>query len=151
MSILNPESMCQVSIIVKDIEETAKHYAELFGVPVPEIMQVPPEEIAHTKYRGAPTSTRAKIVVFRLGQVVLELTQPDMEPSSWKEFLDKNGEGVHHIAFMTNNREKVVDYFEKKDVPVRHYGEYPGGNYTIFDSTDKFKVLIQVKYKPDSI
>jgi methylmalonyl-CoA/ethylmalonyl-CoA epimerase len=150
MSIVNGESICQVAIIVKDVEETARQYAELFGVPVPEVIQVPPEEIAHTKYRGAPTFTRAKIAVFRLGQVALELTQPDLEPSSWKEFLDKKGEGVHHISFMTSDRDKVVDYFEKNDMPVRHYGEYPGGNYTIFDSFDKFKVLIQVKYKPDS-
>lgn len=149
MSIVNGESICQVAIIVKDVEETARQYAELFGVPVPELIQVPPEEIAHTKYRGVPSFTRAKIAVFRLGQVVLELTQPDLEPSSWKELLDNKGEGVHHISFMTNDRDKVVDYFEKNDMPVRHYGEYPGGNYTIFDSEDKFKVLIQVKYKPD--
>ena len=149
MSIVNGESICQVAIVVKDVEETARQYAELFGVPVPEIIQVPPEEIAHTEFRGAPSSTRAKIAVFRIGQMVLELTQPDMEPSSWKEFLDENGEGVHHIAFMTNDRDKVVNYFKKNDMPVRHYGEYPGGNYTVFDSVDKFKVLIQVKYKPD--
>lgn len=149
MGTIRPETLCQVALVVKDVEKTAKEYAELFGVPVPEFTQVPDETIAHTQYRGTPSATKAKIAVFHLGQVVLELTQPDGEPSSWKEFLETNGEGVHHIAFMTNDREPVVQYFAQKGAPIRHYGEYPGGNYTVFDTKDSFKVLIQVKYKPD--
>ncbi len=146
---LRPENLCQIAIVVRDVEKTAEAYAELFGVPIPEFAYVPTEDIAHTRFRGMPSFTRAKIAVFRLGQVMLEITQPDMEPSSWKEFLETHGEGVHHIAFMTNDRDSVVEYFEKKDIPVRHYGEYPGGNYTIFDSEAEFKTLLQVKYKPE--
>lgn len=147
--ILHPESLCQVALVVRDVEETARQYAQLFGVPVPEFAYVPEESIAHTKFRGMQSFTRAKIAVFKLGQVVLEITQPDMEPSSWKEFLETHDEGVHHIAFMTNDREAVVNYFQESGIPVRHYGEYPGGNYTIFDTEEKYKVLLQVKYKPD--
>ena len=61
------------------------------------------------------------------------------------EFLDKNGDGIHHIAFMTRDREPVVQYFEENRMPVRHYGEYTGGNYTVFDSKEKFGTFIQVK------
>lgn len=144
---IDGKTICQVALVVKDIQATAKAYAELFDVPMPEIVQVPPSEIAHTQARGIPSNTRAKIAVFKLGQIVLELNQPDNEPSSWKEFLDTHGEGVHHIAFMTENRDQVVEYFEDRQMPVRHYGEYPGGNYTVFDCAEIFKVLIQVKAK----
>ena len=75
----------------------------------------------------------------------LGITEPDSEPSSWREFLDKNGDGIHHIAFMTRDREPVVQYFEENGMPVRHYGEYTGGNYTVFDSKEKFGTFIQVK------
>lgn len=148
MGIINGKSVCQIALVVKDIEVVAKKYAELFGVPVPNVFTVPPQSEAHTQYRGVPTNTRAKLAVFDLGQVVLELTEPDDEPSSWKEFLDTHGDGVHHIAFMTEDREKVVDYFEKNDMPVRHYGEYTGGSYTVFDSAKELGVLVQVKYEP---
>ena len=142
MGIVDGKTICQVALVVKNIEETAKAYAELFGVDVPDVFTVPPESEAHTKFKGQPTNTRAKLAVFDLGQVVLEITEPDSEPSSWREFLDKNGDG---IAFMTRDREPVVQYFEENGMPVRHYGEYTGSNYTVFDSKEKFGTFIQVK------
>ena len=144
---IDGKTICQVALVVRDVKATAKAYADLFDMPMPEIVQVPLPEIAHTEVRGKPSKTRAQIAVFRLGQIVLELTQPDEEPSSWKEFLETHGEGVHHIAFMTEDRDKVVQYFAEQNMPVRHYGEYPGGNYTVFDCAELFKVLIQVKAK----
>lgn len=145
VGIVDGNTICQVALVVKDLEKTARAYAELFGVPVPEAFAVPPESEAHTRFNGRPTNTQAKLAVFDLGQIVLELTQPDDEPSSWKDFLDKNGEGVHHIAFMAKDRAPVVQYFEGNGMPVRHYGEYTGGNYTVFDSKERFGTFIQVK------
>lgn len=145
MGIINGKTICQVALVVKDIETVSKKYAKLFGVEVPDIFTVPPQEESHTKYRGVPTNTRAKLAVFDLGQIVLELTQPDEDPSSWKEQLDEKGDGVHHIAFMTEDRTPIVEYFEENAMPIRHYGEYSGGNYTVFDSAKDLGVLIQVK------
>lgn len=148
MGIIDGKTICQVALVVKDIAASVTEYSNLFGVPEPEIFQVPEQETAKTSYKGIPTATRAKLAVFDLGQVVLEITQPDDEPSSWKEFLAKNGDGVHHIAFMTEDRGSVVKYFEENDMPVRHYGEYEGGNYTVFDSKEKLGLFVQVKYEP---
>lgn len=148
MAIIDGNSICQIALVVKDLEAAAKQYAELFGVPEPPIFSVGPYEEAKTEYRGQPTETRARLCVFDLGKIVLELTEADEHPSSWKEYLEEHGEGVHHIGFMTDDRAKVIKYFEENDMPVRHYGEYPGGNYTFIDSEDKLGVLINVKYEP---
>ncbi|WP_274651965.1 VOC family protein [Paenibacillus humicola] len=148
MGILKKEAICQIALVVKDIEQAARHYAELFGVDVPRIFQIPPHEEANTQYRGRPTSTRAKLAVIDLGPLVLELTEPDDEPSSWKEFLETNGEGVHHIGFMTDDREKTIGYFAQKGIPVRHYGEYPGGSYTFVDSGEQLGVILNIKHEP---
>ncbi len=74
MGIVDGKTICQVALVVKNIEETAKAYAELFSVDVPDVFTVPPESEAHTKFKGQPTNTRAKLAVFDLGQVVLEIT-----------------------------------------------------------------------------
>ncbi len=148
MGIIDKKKICQIALVVKDIEKTAGEYARLFGVKMPEIFQVPEASVAHTCFKGMPSNTRAKLAVFDLGSLVLELTQPDEEPSSWKEFLEKNGDGIHHIAFMTDDREKAVKYFEENQMPIRHYGEYEGGNYTVFDSKEKLGTYVQIKYEP---
>lgn len=148
MGIIDGKTICQVALVVKDLDKAAEEYAKLFGVPKPVSFRVPEERIAHTTFKGVPSKTRARLAVFDLGQVVLELTEPDDEPSSWKEFLEENGDGIHHIAFMTDDREKAVKYFEENGMPVRHYGEYEGGNYTVFDSKEKLGTFVQVKYEP---
>jgi catechol 2,3-dioxygenase-like lactoylglutathione lyase family enzyme len=147
MGLIDPKKVCQIALVVDDIELAAKNYAELFGVPVPDIWSLPPEEEAHTRFRGQPTSTRARLCVFDMGQVVLELTEADSEPSSWKQFRDEHGQGVHHIGFQVKDRQSVIDYFKSKGAGERHYGEYTGGNYTFVDSEKAFGVLINVKYE----
>lgn len=149
MGAIDGKTICQVALVVKNLDKTVKEYAKLFGVPEPEVFCVPEESVAHTQFKGVPTKTRAKLAVFDLGQVVLEITEPDEEPSSWKDFLEKNGEGIHHIAFMTDDRKTAVKYFEENDMPIRHYGEYEGGNYTVFDSKEKLGTFVQVKYEPN--
>jgi methylmalonyl-CoA/ethylmalonyl-CoA epimerase len=147
MGLIDRKTICQIALVVKDIEKVANHYAELFGVEVPRIFSIPPEEEAHTKYRGNPTQTKAKLAVIDLGPVVLELTQPDDEPSSWKEFLETNGQGVHHIGFMVSERDNVINYFAEKGVTVRHYGEYHGGSYTFVDSAEYLGVILNIKHE----
>ena len=127
MGIIDGKTICQVALVVKDLDKTVEEYAKLFGVPKPEAFRVPEESVAHTQFKGVPSKTRA---------------------SSWKDFLEKNGDGIHHIAFMTDDRDAAVRYFEENDMPVRHYGEYEGGNYTVFDSKEKLGTFVQVKYEP---
>jgi methylmalonyl-CoA/ethylmalonyl-CoA epimerase len=148
MGVIDGKTICQVALVVKDLDKTVEEYAKLFGVQKPAPFCVPEESEAHTRFQGKPTKTRARLAVFDLGQVVLEITEPDEEPSSWKDFLEKNGDGIHHIAFMTEDREAAVTYFEENGMPVRHYGEYEGGNYTVFDSKEKLGTFVQVKYEP---
>ena len=46
MGIVDGKTICQVALVVKNIEETAKAYAELFGVNAPDVFTVPPESEA---------------------------------------------------------------------------------------------------------
>jgi len=145
MGIIDPKSVCQIALVVKDIEASVRRYAELFGVPAPDIFTIPPQEEAHTRFRGKPTATCAKLAVFDLGQVVLELTEADDKPSSWKQFIDERGEGVHHIGFKVADRESAMAHFRKMGIGERHYGEYPGGSYTFVDSAELFGVIFNIK------
>ncbi len=143
---INPKGICQVALVVRDIKKTAESFAEVLGLPMPEIFSIPPAEEAHTRFRGKATKTRAKLAVFNLGAIVLELTEPDAEPSSWKDFLDTHGEGVHHIGFMVDDLPKTLSFLEKRGMPERHSGDYPGGRYVFVESAEKLGVILNVKH-----
>ncbi|MGI6691629.1 MAG: VOC family protein [Christensenellales bacterium] len=149
MDVMKPEKLCQITIVVKDLERVAKNYAELLGVEVPLIGVSSPYEISKTRFKGVPTNTVVRMCNFNMGQVVLELLEPDGEPSTWKDFLDTHGQGVHNIGFMVDDREKAMKFVEGKEGTERFYGEYPGGNYTIVDTQKEFGVYFNVKYEEE--
>jgi len=143
-------TMCQVGLVVKDVEKSAKAYAELFGTEVPEIIVTDPEEKAHTRYRGEPTQARARLAFFDMGSLSLELIEPVGGPSTWKEFLDEKGEGVHHIAFHIKGTDEVVEGLEEKGIPVVQQGDYTGGRYTYVSSEKALSVIVELLENLDS-
>lgn len=149
-AIIDPKTCCQVSIVARDIEKAAKIYAELFGVPEPKILSIPPVKEANTKFFGKPTMTQAKMCVFDMGQVCLEIMQPDEFDSSWKEVLGDRDIAFHHIGFMIDDIERVMGYFSEHGCPERQRGNYPVGNtYILPDSREKYGLLFNLKYEPE--
>ena len=141
---LGSNVIVQVGLIVRDVEETAKAYADVFGVDVPQWFLTDPEEVAHTRYRGEPTLAQAKLAFFDMGSVQLELIEPVGGPSTWQEFLDTHGEGVHHIAFRIKGMAEQVAYLESKGMPLVQRGDYTGGRYAYIDSTSQLKTILEL-------
>ena len=139
------KKVIQVAIVVRDIEATSKRWSELLGMPVPEIKTTRPGHEVKMTYRGKPSEGQVKLAFFNLGQVVLELLQPVGEGTSWKEILDKRGEGVHHLGFQVVDPEKTTQALEKEGFPVIHKGRYDSddGTYIYFDSQNALGVLIE--------
>ena len=141
---LGSHVVCQIGLIVRDIEKSAKAYADLFGVDVPQWIITDPEEKAHTRYRGEPTQAQAKLAFFKLGAVDLELIEPVGGPSTWQEFLDSHGEGVHHIAFQIKGMDEQVALLEKKGMPLVQRGDYTGGCYAYVDGSKQLAVILEL-------
>jgi methylmalonyl-CoA/ethylmalonyl-CoA epimerase len=136
--------ICQVGLIVRDIERSSETYSRVFGLPRPEVIVTDGPEIAHTRFRGQPTDARAKLAFFDMGQVSLELIEPIGGPSTWREFLDEHGEGVHHIAFTVEGTDEVVAFLAEAGIPVVQQGEYTGGRYTYVDSAPALGVILEL-------
>ena len=142
---LDTSVVTQVAIIVKDIEKSAKVFAEFLGAAVPEIRRTGPRETAQTLYRGKPSEARAKLAFFDIGQGLrLELIEPDEHPSTWREYLDKHGEGVHHVAFNIKGMKQKIDRLGADGMPLVQTGEYKGGRYAYIDAIGKLKTVIEL-------
>ena len=136
--------ICQIGLVVRDIEKTAKVYADVFGMGVPNVIITDTEDKAHTRFRGAPTQARAKLAFLQMGSLSLELIEPIGEPSTWKEFLDEHGEGVHHVAFQIKGMDEVLAYLDGKGIPVVQRGDYTGGRYAYVDGAPSLGVIFEL-------
>ena len=145
MDKIDSNEIIQIGIVVKNIEETAKNYAELFGLPMPQIKTVRPQELTHATYRGKPMMSEAKLCSFKMGAANIELTQPDEKDSIWKELLDTRGEGVQWLGFNMPDPKANTDMLEKKGIKVLHWGDTGKGTYSMMDTMSKLKVSLNIK------
>ena len=87
-----------VAIAVNDVEESAKVYQQALGVDDVEFETVESEGV--------------KVAIIHLENGRVELMQPTNDTSSIRKFLDKKGEGLHHMALETDNIEGEVERME---------------------------------------
>jgi methylmalonyl-CoA/ethylmalonyl-CoA epimerase len=143
--ILDTQVVTQVGILVHDIEKTAQVYADFLGVPKPNIIVTDTIDKTQATFKGAPTKARARLAFFKVGPSLdIELIQPDSEPSTWREDLDRKGEGVHHIAFQVKGMKDRISSLEQEKIPLLQKGEYTGGRYAYMDSTKDLKVILEL-------
>ena len=141
------EGFIQINIIVKDIESAAKDWANLLGIDVPEVRDSHLEGNENYTYRGKPVSGDLKVCNIDMGNFVIELHQPAGGESSFQEFLEKHGNGVHHIGFeVGGDRDAVIESLAANGYDVnRTLGVYPGSSWTIVDSEDRLGVNLNIK------
>lgn len=144
MDTLGSTTLIQVGIVVRDIKSTAKRWADLLGMPAPEIMTTDAVDVAHTEYKGASTPARAKLAFFHLGQVDVELIEPIDGPSTWKDQLDKHGDSIHHVAFHIDGMQETVASLESQGMPLVQRGDYTGGRYAYVDAVDQLGCVLEL-------
>lgn len=143
-SVLGTDVVAQIGIIVKDIEETSKTFADFLGVDVPSVDWTDAFDKAQTHYQRNPVPSRARLAFFEMGNIQIELIEPDENPSTWRDFLENHGEGVHHIAFVVNGMKQVVARMENQHMPLVQKGEYEGGRYAYMDTEKPLKVILEL-------
>lgn len=74
-----------LGIAVKSLEEAIPYYENILGLKCYSI-----EEVADQKVRTA---------FFKVGQTKIELLEPTGPESTIAGFIEKRGEGIHHLAF----------------------------------------------------
>ena len=87
-----------IAIAVNDVEESAKVYQQALGVDNVEFETVESEGV--------------KVAIIELENGRIELMQPTNDSSPIKKFLDKKGQGLHHMALDTDNIEGEVERME---------------------------------------
>ena len=142
--LIQDRTVVQVGIIVKDIETSAKAWAGFLGTEVPAVSVAGSHKANPTEYLSEPTDAKAKLAFLNLGNLTIELIEPLGEPSTWSEFLDREGEGVHHIAFDIKDMDARIKEFEEFGIPMVQHGGWETGEYGYMDGRGKLGVIIEL-------
>jgi len=142
--IITSKTITQVAVVVKDIDKARNAWAKVLGVKVPEVSIAESHFSRPTLYKGDRSDAKAKLAFFAMDNLQLELIQPLGGKSTWQEFLDKNGEGIHHIAFAVKNIDGVEKQFKLQGMPTVQSGGWDGGAYSYIDASKELNCILEL-------
>lgn len=132
--LINTKNLAQVGIIVKDIEKASQHWANVLGIEPPQANEVSSNPDRPMKYKGEISTGSAKLAFIQLENIQIELIQPLGGNSTWQQFLDQHGEGIHHIGFWIKDIDGLERKFEMAGMPVEQRGGWETGAYSYMDA-----------------
>ena len=92
----------------------------------PFIQGRPPSGAEGLYYHGKPLESNYQARIVRVGNMQLEIIQPDDKPNPWTEYLNTQGEGIHHIGFQIDDVEQAVSRLTGLGAEVPFFGKING-------------------------
>lgn len=93
-----------IAIAVKNITESLKIWQNIFGLKLTTIKDVPEQKV--------------KVAILEVGDMNIELLEPLNPDSTVAKFIEKKGEGLHHIAFAVDNIEATMEQLKKSGIKL---------------------------------
>jgi methylmalonyl-CoA/ethylmalonyl-CoA epimerase len=64
------------------------------------------------------TDQKVRTAIFKAGQTKIELLEPTSPDSPIAKFIEKRGEGLHHLAFQTDNIEQELQFLQEREIAM---------------------------------
>lgn len=101
---MKPTHIEHIGIAVNNLENGISFYENIFGLKCYKI-----EEVADQKVRTA---------FFMVGQTKIELLESTDTEGPIGKFIEKKGEGIHHIAFAVEGITEMLSHAEKSGIKL---------------------------------
>lgn len=155
MTKLKMDLVCQVAVVVNDLDEGVKYCRELFGFEEESLTYSDSRDayaegrLQEVKYNGTEGTFHYVQHNFFMGGMDIEMFAPipgyEDEVNPFTDFLKENGgPGIHHLNIRLANREEGVEYIEKDLGMVPMYDLYHlGRNCKYYDFRKQLGCVIE--------
>ena len=109
---MNIGKIDHIGIAVKSVDEASVFYRDILGLELVGTENVP--------------SQKVKVAMFRAGESRIELLEPTSPDSPIAVFLEKKGQGIHHIAYGVADVNGAVTELIEKEVKMIDKEPRPG-------------------------
>ena len=101
---MKPSHIEHIGIAVKNLDEAIPFYEKVFGLECYAV-----EEVADQKVKTA---------FFKVGDTKIELLEPTDEEGPIGKYIEKKGEGIHHMAFAVDGLDEKLKAAEEQGVKL---------------------------------
>lgn len=99
---MKPSHIEHIGIAVADLKEAITFYEKVLGLTCYNIEEVPDQKV--------------RTAFFMVGQTKIELLESTDPEGPIGKFIEKKGEGIHHIAFAVEKIEEQLAYVENQGI-----------------------------------
>ena len=134
---MNLSHIEHIGIAVKSLDESIKFYEDILGLKCYAI-----EEVADQKVKTA---------FFQIGQTKIELLESTDPEGPIGKFIEKSGEGIHHIAFAAKDLPTSLNELKTKGIKLIDENPRKGAeglNIAFLHPKSTFGVLTELCEKP---
>ncbi len=93
-----------IGIVVCDIQEALQVYETALGLPLSDIVSVPDQKV--------------NVAFLPIGESNIELVQPTTDDTGIAKFLEKRGEGIHHISIEVADIEASLTQLKEQGIQL---------------------------------
>lgn len=104
MSGHSPKKIDHIGIAVKELRKAVRLYVDAFGCALLGYETVPSEKV--------------KIALLKIGDTRIELLEATSPDSPIARFIERRGEGLHHIAFQVDDASAALSYAKRKGIQL---------------------------------
>lgn len=101
-----------LGIAVRSLDASIAYYEKALGI--------------RCEHREEVLSQKVRTAFFSVGEVHIELLEPTSPDSPVAKFLEKNGEGIHHVAFGTTDIGAQLQQAAQAGVKLIHETPFEG-------------------------
>jgi len=139
-------SVIQIGIVVSDVNKAIEGYRNLLQVNKWNINHVDTVTGKGGNFHknGKPIQAKVKIAWANIGNVELELIEPQDQHSLYSDFLREQGPGIHHVMLGTADYDNCLDHMEKHNVAAIGGGELQSTRFQMFDTQELLGFIFEI-------
>ena len=144
-----------VGVLVRDLDRAMEHYANDLGIGPWVTYTLSPDWVRDMTVHGKEQGYVYKLALCNVGPVLYELMESVRGPNIYEGFLNKHGEGVHHLGYFVEDIDAEISAMEARGFALlqsgRGFGTADGGAYAYFDTERACGCILEALEMPQEM
>ena len=145
---LPPFAINQIGLVVKDREKAMEKFSSIWGIGPFRLrdtsIKLLNADDPKLPYDGKTKDLKGKLAFAKRGPIELEFIEPVGQDNIWAEFLNRNGECVHHVAMDVSDLDKELERLKEKGIRILQYGENEYVKLAFLDTEETLGVIVEL-------